>query len=112
MTENQYLNWENVNMVWESVDMTWEEVYILIEVGGIIKRGGSNGYIDYVNGNPWDKTRQEIGEEKTDKFIKLFCRINGLDYEKAIEPNSEIKVTVEQVQKVFNEGLKVGIKID
>ena len=99
-------------MVWESVDMTWEEVYILIEVGGIIKRGGSNGYIDYVNGNPWDKTRQEIGEEKTDKFIKLFCRINGLDYEKAIEPNSEIKVTVEQVQKVFNEGLKVGIKID
>jgi hypothetical protein len=113
-----YLNWEDVNILWEQVDMTWEEVYILQEIGAVIRRrggGGDGALMDYIKGNPWDVTKKEIekevGEEKTKKFIKLVCRINGLDYEEATEPNSKVKVTVEQLEKVFNESIKVGVKI-
>lgn len=110
MEIKEYLNWEDVNMTWEDVNMTWEEVFILIEVGGVIKKGG--GYAEYVKGNPWEKTKGELGEEKTKKFIKLFCRVNNLDYEKTIEPNNDVKISVSQLERVFNEGSKIGIKID
>ncbi len=101
----EYLKWEDINFTWDNLDMNWES--ILIEVADIIRRGG--GADAYVNGNPWEKTRKELGEEKTNKFIKIFCKVNDLEYEKVIEPNSNIKVSVSQIEKVFNE-VKINIK--
>jgi hypothetical protein len=115
MQTKVYLNWEEVDMLWEQVDMTWEEVFILIEVGDSLRNRGGGSLIDYIKNNPWDVTKREIekevGKEKTKKFIKLVCRVNGLDFEEVTEPNSKVKVTVEQLEKVFNEGIKVGVKI-
>ena len=88
--------------------MTWDQ--IIEEVGRVIK--GSGGYAEYVKGNPWDKTRKEIGEEKTKKFIKLFCKVNSLDYEKTLNLNEGMKITVDQVKKVFDLNEKIEIKID
>jgi len=111
MSDKRYLKWEEINFKWEDLDMLWEDISILEEVGRLI-RGGGGGYSEYVKGNPWEKTKQALGEEKTQKFIKIFCRVNGLDYEKVSEPNSGIRVTVEQVEKVFNESSKIGVKIN
>jgi hypothetical protein len=108
--QKKYLKWEEVDTKWEEVNMTWEEVFILIEVGEVIKRGG--GAYAYVNGNPWDITKRELGEEKTEKFIRLYCRVNKEEYEEVIKTNTKIKVTVDKIQKVFNEGVKIGIKFN
>ena len=102
-----YLKWEDVNIKWEDVNMHWENV--IEEVAEVIRKHG--GMSAYVKGNPWDVTKKEIGEEKTRKFIKIFCKINNLNYEKAIEPNSEIKITVSQLEKVFNEA-KIDVKVN
>ena len=78
--------------------MPWDEV--IKEVAEVIRKHG--GMSAYVNGNPWDITKKELGEEKTKKFIKIFCKINGLEYEKTIEnKDNEIKITVGQLEKVF-----------
>lgn len=106
-----YLKWEELDFKWEEMNFSWEEVAIVEEVGRLI-RGGGGGYSEYVKGNPWEKTKQALGDEKTKKFIRIFCRVNGLDYEKVSEPNSGIRVTVEQVEKVFNEAAKIGVKIN
>jgi hypothetical protein len=76
-----YLNWEDVNFVWGDINMPWDEV--IKEVAEVIRKHG--GMSAYVNGNPWDIIKKELGEEKTKKFIKIFCKINGLEYEKTIE---------------------------
>jgi hypothetical protein len=111
MAKKVFLEWENVNFTWDNLDMLWEDVSILIEVAEAIKRGGG-GLSEYVRNNPWDVTKRQIGEEKTKKFIKIFCRVNDLDFEEVTEPNSKVKVTVEQMEKTFNESLKIGVKID
>ena len=104
----KYLKWEEIDIAWENIDMVWEEI-ILEEVAEVIrKHGGGQAYID---GNPWDITKKELGEEKTKKFIKIFCRVNELEYEKVLE-SKVIKVTISQLEKVFNEGKKVGVKIN
>ena len=92
MVEKIYLNWENTDFTWNNLNMTWEEVSILIE---IVKKGGSSAYI---NGNPWDVAKKQLGEEKAVKFIKLVCRVNGLDYEKTLEPKLESLLS-EKVKK-------------
>jgi hypothetical protein len=110
MTNKIYIKWEDLNFKWEDINMLWEDISIIQEVGNIIRKHGG-GYAAYVEGNPWDKTRKEIGEEKTKKFIKIFCKVNDLDYERVVESNSKIKVTASQFEKVFNEAFK-GVKVD
>lgn len=110
MQTKVYLEWENVNFTWENLDMLWEEVVLIKEVGELINKGGGSGA--YVRGNPWEKTREQLGEEKTKRFIRVVCKVNGLEYEDVIDPNPKIKVRAEHIEKVFNEAVKVGVKID
>jgi hypothetical protein len=110
MITKVYLEWENTDFTWDQLDMLWEEVAIIKEVGELIRRGGGAGA--YVKGNPWEKTREQLGEEKTKKFIRIVCNVNGLDYEDVIDPNPKIKVTATHIEKVFTEAVKVGVKID
>ena len=103
----RFFKWEETNFTWDKLDMPWELVGEFVEV--IRKHGGSSAY---VKGNPWDVSRKELGEEKTRKIIKLFCSVNNLNYEEMVETNNEIKITVEQIDKVINEAVKVGVKIN
>lgn len=108
MSTKVYLEWENVNQNWDDLHMLWEEVVLITEVAQVIKKAG--GMSEYARGNPWDITKREIGEEKTKKFIKIFARVNGLDYGEVLE-SKDIKISVNQLQKVFDETEKIGIKI-
>ena len=67
----KYLKWEELNIKWEDIDLTWDEIFILLEVENIIRGGGGYGSKEYIDGNPWKQLKQEIGEEKTKKVIKL-----------------------------------------
>lgn len=111
----KWLKWEDLTINWENIDLLWEEIFILLEVEQAFRKRGGGDIQGYIKGNPWDVTKRElqkeIGEEKTKKFIKLVCKINNLDYEEVVEPNTEIKVTAEHIIKVLNEGVKVGVKI-
>ena len=109
MATKVYLEWENVEQKWGEVDMLWEEVVLITQVAEVVKKTG--GLSSYIQGNPWDITKRNLGEEKTNKFIKIFARVNGLEYDEIIHPNSKVKVTVEQMSKVFDEVEKVGVKI-
>lgn len=111
MQTKYYLKWEEIDITWDQLDMLWEDISILIEVGKVIKRGGG-GLAAYIQGNPWAQNRKELGEEKAKKFIKIFCSVNGLDYEETVKLKDDIKVTVEQMEKVFNEARKIGVKVD
>lgn len=105
-----YLDWQEVNINWEDLELDWEDVYILIEAKQ--KAGGSgSGLKEYIKGNPWKNFKRDLGEEKSDKFIKLFCKINGMDYEEVIKPKSKIKVKVEHFQRVFENVPNVKIKM-
>ncbi len=106
-----YLDWQEVNINWEDLELDWEDVYILIEAKQRAGGGSGSGLKDYIQGNPWKNFKRDLGEEKTDKFIKLFCKINGMNYEEVIKPKSKIKVRVEHFQRVFENVPNVKIKM-
>lgn len=108
MEEIIWTNWEDVNINWELLNDNWEDVFTTIEVANAVKRGG--GTNDYIRGNPWDKMRRDVGEEKTKRFIKLFCRVNQLDYE-CINERKLINITASQFNKVICDVLKVNVKL-
>ena len=106
----KYLKWEEMTISWESVDLLWEEVFILLEVDGVIKRGGGYAYKEYVDGNPWKQLKTEIGEEKTKKVIKLYCKVNGLEYDETREvEDDEIKVSVNDFERFIKEGISIKV---
>lgn len=107
----KYLKWEEVNLKWENVDLNWDEVFILLEI--VKKRGGGSGYPyrdEYEKNNPWKQIRKDFGEEDTKKVIKLYCKVNGIDYEMVKESKSEVKVLVNEFDRFLNE--TINVKID
>jgi hypothetical protein len=109
----KYLKWEELTINWEDLDLHWDEVFILLEVDNVIKRGGGYGYKEYVDGNPWSQLRQDIGEEKTKKIIKLYCRINGVDYQEHAVVNESVKVAAYDFELFVKETIekKISVKI-
>ena len=119
---HELLNWENVDLMWVDMNMTWEyiedyshlmnweDIRLIEEVASIVRGGGSSYYEDYVKNNPWKRLNEEIGEEKTDKFIKIYCNVNGMDYEKEIQLSEGITVSVEKFEKIF-ETIKVKVDV-
>lgn len=108
----RYLKWNELDYLWMDISrpdgyMQWYDISLVEEVETILKGGGGSSFTDYVKSNPWEKISKEIGEEKTQKFIKIFCVVNGIEYEKSIILNKKIKVTVSQFEKVFTESIRV-----
>lgn len=111
----KYISWEEVGTTWNTWDDTWDDVSILIEIER--KRGGSS-YADYIKGNPWDKNKNiwdklktDIGEEKTNKVIKLYCKVNNIDYTKVVESKKDIKVTADKFENFVKETIKESVSI-
>jgi hypothetical protein len=109
MSNKVFLKWEDINIKWEDLNNLWEDISIFIEVDNVIRRGG--GYADYVKGNPWDKLKRDIGEEKTKRFIKIWCKYKNIDYEKEVEINDNIKVTASDFEFFIKENIRESIRI-
>jgi hypothetical protein len=111
--EDVDLYWMDINMEWSMIEdyshfMNWEDIKLIEEVSRTVRGGG--GYDDYLKkDNPWKKLSEDIGEEKTERFIKIYCTVNGMDYEKEIQLNESVTVSVDRFEKVFE---KIKIKVD
>lgn len=108
----KWLKWEEMTINWENVNLTWDEIFILLEVEQLIRKGGGGGYghKEYVDGNPWKQTKKDLGEEKTKKLIKIFCKVKGIEYEESRSPIDDIKVSVNEFERFIKEA--VSVKID
>jgi hypothetical protein len=111
MSQIYYLDWQEVNTNWEDLDLDWEDVYIIIEAKRVAGGGGGSELKEYIKGNPWNKFKRDLGEEKAEKFIKLFCKINGLNYEELVRPKSKIKVKVQHFNRVFENVPNIKIRM-
>jgi len=108
----KYLKWEEINLTWDNLHMTWDEIFILIDVVNRFKGGGGGySYKEYVDGNPWKQVRENFSEEDTNKVIKIYCRVNGIDYEQVKEPINEIKVSVNEFERFINEAIDIKVKL-
>lgn len=106
MLVRQYLKWEEVDQLWQNVNQHWEDIFIEIETA--VRKGGGD-YAAYVKGNPWDKLRKDIGEEKTKKVIKLYCKVNNIEYQKIVEGGKDIKVTVNEFERFVKNGISIKV---
>jgi hypothetical protein len=109
----KWLKWEEMTINWESIDLTWDEIFILLEVDQLIRRGGGggSGMKEYVDGNPWKQVNEKIGIEKTKSLIKVYCRVNNIDYEESRTPMEDIKVSINEFERFVKEAVSVKVNI-
>ena len=99
----KYLKWEETRVNWENIHLTWDEVFIIRNYGGSI---GSKEYID---GNPWMTVKSELGEEDAKKLIKVYCRVNGIDYEETRSPIDNIKISINEFERFIKDAINIKI---
>ena len=110
MLQKKYLNWEEVNSIWDDTNYLWEDVAIFIEINDLVNRGGGD-YAAYVEGNPWNKLRKDLGDEKTKKVIKLYCKYKGVEYEESKGINESIKVSASEFEIFVKNSIRESISI-
>jgi len=109
MLQKKYLNWEEVNSIWDDTNYLWEDVAIFIEIDNLARGGG--GYAEYVKGNPWQQLRKDLGDEKTKKVIKLYCKYKGVEYEESKGINESIKVSASEFEVFIKDSIRESISI-
>ena len=109
----KWLKWEEMTINWESINLTWDEIFILLEVEQLIRRGGGggSGMKEYVDGNPWKQVNEKIGIKKTKSLIKVYCRVNNIDYEEYRTPMEDIKVSINEFERFVKEAVSVKVNI-
>lgn len=114
----RYLFWPEVDYLWTQIAredgfMLWPDIALIEEVKRLLKGGsGAPGDLqkEYEEGNPWRKLSENLGEEKAERFIKIFCTVNDVEYEKGKFIKENIKVSVSQIDRVFDETIKVKVE--
>lgn len=109
-----YLKWTDLNFNWMEIErsgvpMIWSDISLISEVEKIMRGSGPQAYFDYVKDNPWERLSKQIGESKSEKFIKIFCTINEIKYEDIKKVNNNIKISISHFERVFNEGIKIKV---
>lgn len=117
MITKRYLFWTELDYLWKDIlredgFMIWSDISLIEEVRKVLKGGGSWAPLqkELERGNPWKKISESIGEQKTERFIKIFCTVNNIEYERGRFTKENIKVDVSNFEKIFNE--KIKIKVD
>lgn len=104
----KYLDYDELTRKWETIELHWDEIFILLE----IKRGGGSPQRRIEeNENPWYKVKEQLGVEKSEKLIKLYCKINGIDYEKKLEKKENIKILVNDFVRFIDTGINVKVDV-
>jgi hypothetical protein len=107
----KWLKWEEMTINWEKINLTWDEVFILLEVENIIRGGGGSGLKEYMDGNPWKQLNEKIGIVKTKSLIKVYCRVNKIDYEESRTPMEDVKVSINEFERFVKEAVSVKVNI-
>lgn len=113
--KKKYLKWEEMTIDWSSIDLTWDEIFILLEVQK--KRGGGGQGSPYRaedsriyrENNPWKQVSKDMGEDVSKKLVKIFCKINGVEYNKHKDVFNEIKININDFDRIINESISVKI---
>ena len=105
-----FINWENLNQTWDSLNLLWEEVILLEEVKKIIRGGGGYGHKEYVDNNPWKQLNKELGRNKTKKVIKLYCKVNNIEFDESREVDvNSMKISVNEFERFVSDAISVKI---
>jgi hypothetical protein len=108
MPQKRYFKWKELKKWNETSGQKWSDVSVLIEVNNIV--AGSGGYVAY--GNPGQRLQKDIGDTKTKRFLELYCKFKGIEYQEKREINENIKVLGSDFEIFIKQGIKEGIKIN
>lgn len=105
----KWLKWEEMTIDWEKIELTWDEVFLLLEIKARMGGNGGYSYKEYVDSNPWNQVKKEHGEKNTKKLIKIFCRVNGIEYEQTKKPLEEVNISINEFERFVNETISVKV---
>lgn len=114
-SKKKYLKWEETGLRWDLIDLSWEEIFILLEVfrrfggGGMGSPYRADDYQKYIDGNPWRQLKEDFGSDSAKKLVKVYCRVNGIEYEESKEPSELANVSINEFERFVRDAVSVKI---
>ncbi len=97
-----FLKWDEANITWDNANFTWDEAALVSEIVNTAGGGGEEG-LSYA--------LTSLTPEKKKKFIKLLCKIEGVEYKETKEIKKR-RIRITDVELAAREVLGIDIKVD
>lgn len=91
----EFLKWDTANIVWNNAKFTWDEAALVSEIVG---KASDYGLVFK------DK-------EKKKKFIKILCKIEGVEYKETKEVKKR-RIRITDIELAAREVLGIDIKVN
>ena len=100
-------NWEEQNQNWELYQMNWEDFALIIYLNSQILDGISSGFNKrQAISNAYEK----LDTKQKNNLLKLFVNVMGKKIEIDKEVNKNIKLTIEDIEILLKETIKITFK--
>ena len=89
------LTWDTANVAWDNNSFTWDEVVLVQEL-----KAAGDDYMGIFKETP----------EKKKKFIKILCKVEGIEYKESKEVN-DVDIRIQDVELVIDKVLGVNLEV-
>ena len=106
-----YLKWNEVNETWSGNLYQWYDVAIIVKVEEALNGGGAP--LEHTYLAPQEIIKKKLTEDEYKHFIKLVCRVNGIDFNQILERSKEGKpgITIKEISRTINEVAPISVRI-
>jgi len=93
------LKWEDANITWDNANFTWDEAALVAEIVTEVAGGISDHRLIFKD------------EKKKKKFIKILCKIEGIEYKETKEIKKRY-IRITDIELAAREVLGIDIKVN
>lgn len=95
--------WGTMDQPWGQISFTYSDLWLLQEVKEIVVSGGNHRRKGRsLDPKEKEKIFKKIGEEKTKKFIKLICFVEGQEYRES-KQIKDLDISVAKINSYMTE---------
>jgi len=102
------LYWKETDFSWKQNQYTWDDVAIVQKIVTTLTDSSGNLAI---NKKAIEDLESKFEPKELDQFIKIVCKVNGLDHDEIKFRKSKPMVSIKEVKKTIEEVLSVKITL-
>jgi hypothetical protein len=108
METKKLLAWKESDFLWNKNQYTWKDVAIVKKIADALTNG--SGAV-VISPDTFKDLEDKINKEELDTFIKVVCKVNGLEHNEVKKRKEKPQITLSEVKKTIEEVLSIKITL-
>lgn len=108
METKKLLTWKESDFLWKKNWYTWKDVATVKKIADALTN--DSGAV-VITPDAFKDLEDRINQEELESFIKVVCKVNGLEHSEVKKRKEKPQITLSEVKKTIEEVLSIKITL-